>query len=143
MVLGVVQWCDVVRKIANDQERILNGTLEMEKNLFNQYIIEYTYAVENGAPNTDTATFITNLNLRHRTESQGNHCLSIHDVCLMGDRMSAKVLTTDNAVMLLSQESTTEQQTTETEIDTICGYHLGVLHGPYPTCPLCILRLCQ
>ena len=59
----------------------------------------------------------------------------------MCDRMCTKDLTTDNLVMLLSQESTTEQQTTE--IDTISGYHLRVLHGPYPLCPLCILVLCQ
>ena len=46
------------------------------------------------------------------------------------ERLCTKDLTTDNANRLLSQESTTEQQTTE--IDTICGYHLGVRHGPYP-----------
>ena len=59
----------------------------------------------------------------------------------MCDRICAKGLTTDNAVMLLSQESTTEQETTK--IDTISGYHLGVLHGPHTLCPLCILVLCK
>ena len=59
----------------------------------------------------------------------------------MCDRMCTKGLTTDNAVMLLSPISSTEQQTTK--IDTICGYHLGVLHGPHTLSPLCILALCQ
>ena len=63
------------------------------------------------------------------------------DVDQMCDRMCTKGLTTDNADMLLSQESTAEQQTTD--IDTICGYHLGVLHGPHPLCPFYILGLCQ
>ena len=59
----------------------------------------------------------------------------------MCDRMCTKGLTTDNAVMLLSQESTSEQQTTE--IDTISGYHLGVLHGLYHPSQLYIPGLCQ
>ena len=59
----------------------------------------------------------------------------------MCDRMCTKGLTTDNAVTLLSQEGVTEQETTK--IETICGLHLGVLHGPHPLCPLCILGLCQ
>ena len=54
-------------------------------------------------------------------------CANVDQMC---DRMCTKDLTTDNAVMLLSQESTTEQETTE--IDTISGYHLGVLHEPHP-----------
>ena len=59
----------------------------------------------------------------------------------MCDRMCTKYLTTDNLVMLLSQESSTEQETTK--IDTISGYHLRKLHGPHPLCPLYILGLCQ
>ena len=54
-------------------------------------------------------------------------CANVDQMC---DRMCTKDLTTDNANRLLSQESTTEQQTTG--IDTISGYHLGVLHGPHP-----------
>ena len=68
----------------------------------------------------------TNLNLFLQKDSRGNHFLTIHDlswmcadVNQMYDRMCTKDLTTYSAVMLLSQESTTEQQTTE--IDTICG----------------------
>jgi len=59
----------------------------------------------------------------------------------MSDRICTKVLTTDNADMLLLCKSSTEQETTK--IYTICGYHLGVLHGPHPLCPLYILGLCQ
>ena len=65
-------------------------------------------------------------------------CANVDQMC---DRMCTKVLTTDNTVPLLSQESTTEQETTE--MYTICGYQLGVLHGPYPLCPLYILELYQ
>mgnify|MGYP005649170693 CR=1 FL=1 len=68
----------------------------------------------------------TNLNLFLQKDSRGNHFLTIHDlfwmcanVNQMYDGMCTKDLTTYSAVMLLSQESTTEQQTTE--IDTICG----------------------
>ena len=59
----------------------------------------------------------------------------------MCDRMCTEDLTTDNLVMLLSQESTTEQETTK--IETIFGYHLGVPGGPYYPCLLIILELCQ
>jgi hypothetical protein len=65
-------------------------------------------------------------------------CANVDQMC---DRMCTKVLTTDNAVILLSQESAPEKTTTE--IDTISGYHLGVLHGPRPLCGLYVLRFCQ
>ena len=54
-------------------------------------------------------------------------CANVDQMC---DRMCTKDLTTDNAVMLLSQESSNEQQTIE--IETICGLHLGALRGPHP-----------
>ena len=55
--------------------------------------------------------------------------------------MCSKVLTTVNAVMLLFQESTTEQQ--KTKIGKLSVLHLWILNGPHPLCPLCILELCQ
>ena len=65
-------------------------------------------------------------------------CANVDQMC---DRMCTKVLTTDNPAMLLFHKSTTGQGTTK--IDTISGYHLGVLHGPHPLCRLYILELCQ
>ena len=59
----------------------------------------------------------------------------------MFDSMFTRVLTTDNLIMLLSHESTTEQQTTKIDANWIL--HLGVLHGPRRLSPLCILGLCQ
>ena len=61
-------------------------------------------------------------------------CANVYQMC-------TKVLTTYITVMLLFLENTTEQQTTK--IDTICGLHLRVLHGPHPLYPLYIHRLCQ
>ena len=51
-------------------------------------------------------------------------------MCANVDQMWTKVLTTDITVMLLFLESTTGWETTK--INTICGLHLGVLHGPQP-----------
>jgi hypothetical protein len=62
-------------------------------------------------------------------------------MCANVDQMCTKFLTTDITDMLLFLESTTEQQTTK--IDTICGLHLGVLHGPHHLYPSSIHRLCQ
>ena len=65
-------------------------------------------------------------------------CANVNQMC---DRMCNKGLTTDNTEMCLSQASTTEQETTK--IYTICGYHLGVLHGLYHPSQLYIPGLCQ
>ena len=58
-------------------------------------------------------------------------CANVDQMC---DRMCTKGLTTDNTDILLSQDSAPEKTTTE--IDTISGYHLGVLHGPHPPIPV-------
>ena len=93
-------------------------------------------------------TFRINLNQFLRSDSHGWYCLSIHElssmcanVDQMCDRMCTKVMTTGNADMLLLCKSSTEQQTTE--IDTICGYHSGAMHGPHPLCTYYIVSLCQ
>ena len=65
-------------------------------------------------------------------------CANVDQMC---DTMCTKVLPTNNTVTLLSQQGVTEQETTEIEI--MSGLHLGVLHGPYPLFPLCILAPCQ
>ena len=65
-------------------------------------------------------------------------CANVEQMC---DRMCTKGLTTDNTDILQFLKSIIGQETTE--IKTIRGYHLGVLHGPHPLSPLCILGLCQ
>ena len=54
-------------------------------------------------------------------------CANVDQIC---DRMCTKDLTTNNADTLLLCKSSTKQQMTE--IETICGLHLGALRGPHP-----------